>query len=276
MPTPGVAPHGTGTWTTGGVPILPAREPLPTRVDGLPELPPEYGHALDAGLGDLGLDLTPAARAAIDDHARLLLAWTTAVNLTAIRDPVAVARAHVVDSLTAVGPMRALGIEAFLDLGSGGGYPGVPLAAALPATRALLVEPIAKKARFLETVTEATGVPGVAVANARAETLAGDAAHRGRWPAVTARAVASLADLVELSFPLLAHGGVLIAWKRGDLVDEVAAAQRAIEALGGGTLASTEPRVRGLEGHRLVLVTRRGRVPAAYPRDPAARKRRPW
>jgi len=276
MPTPGVAPHGTGTWTTGGVPIHPAREPLPTRVDGLPELPPEYGHALATGLGELGIDLTPAARTAIDDHARLLLAWTVAVNLTGIRDPVDVARAHVLDSLTAVGPMRALGIDAFLDLGSGGGYPGLPLAAALPSTRAVLVEPIAKKARFLETVVAAMSLATVTVANARAVTLATDAAHRGRWPAVTARAVASLADLVELAFPLLATGGLLIAWKRGDLVEEVAAAQRAIEALGGGTLASTEPRVRGLEGHRLVLVTRRGRVPPAYPRDPAARKRRPW
>jgi 16S rRNA (guanine527-N7)-methyltransferase len=276
MPTPGVAPHGTGTWTTGGVPILPAREPLPTRVDGLPELPPEYGHALDAGLDELGLDLAPAARAAIDGHARLLLAWTVAVNLTGIRDPAEVARAHVLDSLTAVAPMRALGIEAFLDLGSGGGYPGLPIATTLPSTRALLVEPIAKKVRFLETVVAATGLADVAVANARAEALAADPAHRGRWPAVTARAVASLADLVELSFPLLAAGGVLIAWKRGDLVDEVAAAQRAIEALGGGAIASTEPHVRGLEGHRLVLVTRRGRVPPTYPRDPAARKRRPW
>ena len=74
------------------MPIHPAREPLPTRVEGLPELPPEYGHALDAGLRELGLDLTPEARTAIDDHVRLLLAWTVAVNLTAIRDPADVAR----------------------------------------------------------------------------------------------------------------------------------------------------------------------------------------
>ena len=258
------------------MPILPAREPLPTRVDGLPELSPEYGHALDAGLIDLGLTLTPEARVAIDGQARLLLAWTEAVNLTAIRAPADVARAHVLDSLTAVTTMRDRGIDTFLDLGSGGGYPGFPLAAVLPAAQALLVDPTAKKARFLETVVEATAAPGIQVANVRAEALAKDRDHRGRWPAVTARAVASLADLVELSFPLLMPGGVLIAWKRGDLVDEVTTARRAIEAMGGGTIASVESHLEGLEGHRLVLVTTRGRVPSAYPRDPAARKRRPW
>ncbi len=258
------------------MPILPAREPLPTRVDGLPELPPEYGHVVDAGLAELGLTLTPEARGAIDGQVRLLLAWTVAVNLTAIRAPADVARAHVLDSLTAVAPMRERGIDTFLDLGSGGGYPGLPLAAALPAVQALLVEPTAKKARFLETAVEATHAGAVQVAPVRAEALAADGAHRGRWPAVTARAVAALAELVELSFPLLMPGGVLVAWKRGDLVDEVAAARRAIDALGGGTVTSVEPRITGLDGHRLVIVTSRGRVPAAYPRDPAARKRRPW
>ena len=125
------------------------REPLPTRVEDTPGLPPAYDAALEGGLAALSLTLTPAARAAIDGHARLLLAWTSAINLTAIRDPAAVAVAHVVDSLTAAASMRERGISRFVDLGSGGGYPGIPLAAAIPAERALLIEPIAKKADFL-------------------------------------------------------------------------------------------------------------------------------
>jgi 16S rRNA (guanine527-N7)-methyltransferase len=188
-----------------------------------------------------------------------------------------VARAHVLDSLTAVATLRARGITRLLDLGSGAGYPGLPLAVAIPADRALLVEPVGKKARFLEAAVTATGLDkAVDVAAARAETLAADPAHRGRWPAVTARAVASLADLVELSFPLLAPGGVLVAWKRGDLVEEVAAAQRAIETLGGGSIRSVPVGVTSLVSHRLVVMAPRGRVPSGYPRDPAARKRRPW
>jgi len=278
MPTPGVAPREDARHADIRRRALdPAREPLPTRVTDVPELPPEAVHALDAGLAALGLTLDAAARDAVEGHARLLLAWTTAINLTAIRDPVAVATAHIVDSLTAVAPMAARGLDRFLDLGSGGGYPGLPLAAALPAARALLVEPIGKKTRFLETVIEATGMAATVEAAAlRAEALAADPDHRGRWPAVTARAVDALPELVELAFPLLAQGGALIAWKRGDIAAEVSAAQRAMQALGGGTLEGVPVDVPGLEGHVLVVVTRHGHVPSAYPRDPGARRRRPW
>ena len=253
------------------------REPLPTRVEDTPGLPPAYDAALEAGLATLSLTLTPAARAAIDGHARLLLAWTSAINLTAIRDPAAVAVAHVVDSLTAAASMRERGISRFVDLGSGGGYPGIPLAAVIPAERALLIEPIAKKAGFLSAVVAATGLEEVVEAAAvRAEALAADPRHRGRWPAVTARAVAGLAELVELAFPLLAPGGCLVAWKRGDLTLERAAADRAIAALGGGSVVVRPVDVPGLDGHRLVIATSRGRVPPAYPRDPGVRRRRPW
>jgi 16S rRNA (guanine527-N7)-methyltransferase len=253
------------------------REPLPTRVEDTPPLPPDYHDALDAGLTSLSLDLPAAARAAVDGHIRLLLAWTTAINLTAIRDPATAATAHVVDSLSAVRVLREMGAERLLDLGSGGGLPGIPLASVLPANDALLVEPIGKKAAFLTAAADAVGLRGtVRVANVRAEDLARDPRRRGTWPAVTARAVASLADLVELAFPLLADGGRLVAWKRGDLDAERTAALRAIRALGGGDLEVVEVGAPGLDGHVLVVVTRRGRVPDAYPRDPAARKRRPW
>jgi 16S rRNA (guanine(527)-N(7))-methyltransferase RsmG len=148
----------------------------------------------------------------------LLLAWTEAINLTAIRDPADVALGHVIDSLAAVGWLRDQGVARLLDLGSGGGFPGVPIAAALPAVRVVLLEPIAKKARFLATSLDATGLaPRVTVNVARAEEVARDRHERGRWPAITARAVASLADLIELAFPLLVDGGSLVAWKRGDI-----------------------------------------------------------
>ncbi|MBA3236282.1 MAG: class I SAM-dependent methyltransferase, partial [Chloroflexi bacterium] len=126
-----------------------SREPLPTFVRDTPELPSSFGNALDQGLADLDLTLSSTAREAIEAHARLLLAWTTAINLTAIRDPASVALAHVVDSLSGVAVLRRRGVDRYIDLGSGGGYPGLPIAAALPAARALLLEPIGKKAAFL-------------------------------------------------------------------------------------------------------------------------------
>jgi 16S rRNA (guanine527-N7)-methyltransferase len=88
--------------------------------------------------------------------------------------------------------------------------------------------------------------------------------------------VASLPELVELAFPLLAPGGLLVAWKRGEIDEELAAARRAMTAMGGGTLETRPIEVSGLTDHRLVLATAAGRAPAQYPRDPAARRRRPW
>jgi 16S rRNA (guanine527-N7)-methyltransferase len=258
------------------------RVPLPTRVDDLPDLPSAYATALEPALDALARwlghsALDGAGRGAVDGHVRLLLAWNAAINLTAITDPAAVARLHVIDSL-AVLPILLAGPHATLvDLGSGGGFPGLALAAALPATEVLLVDSVAKKTAFLEVAARAVGLAGrVVVANRRAETL-----PRDRWDVVTARAVGGLPELVELALPLLRRGGRLIAWKRGPLEEEMAAAGRAAAALGG-----SEPRflavrpdlaeAAGIAGHGFAVVEKVASTPHAYPRDPAARKRAPW
>jgi 16S rRNA (guanine527-N7)-methyltransferase len=224
----------------------------------------------------LGLRLEPAVREAIDRHARLLLAWTAAINLTAIRDPAGIARLHVLDSLAAVSLLADRGITGILDLGSGGGFPGLPLAAVLAPDRVLLVDSVAKKVAFLRTVVAATGLEGrVAAETVRAETLAHDRRDREAWPVVTARAVTSLSGLVEIALPLVAPGGVLVAWKREPLGDELAAAAPALAALQAGDVTVHETGVPGLEAHRLVVVPRRGPIDPRFPRDPAERRRRP-
>ena len=254
------------------------REPLPLRVQDVPELPLDALAALDEGLAVLGLaDLPAAAREAIDGHLRLLLAWTESINLTAIRDPVEAVRRHVLDSLTALAILRERRVEAFIDLGSGGGYPGIPLAAAGPTRRALLVDSVAKKVRFLEVVVAAVGLEATVEAFiGRAETLAADHRHRERWPAVVVRAVGDLAELAELSLPLLAPDGVLIAWKRAPIEAELEAAGAAIALLGGSppSVIAVDPRL-GSTDHVLVVTTKVGPSPVAYPRDPAERRRRP-
>ena len=226
----------------------------------------------------MGLEGLPSpAVAALADHLRMLLAWTTAVNLTSIRDPRAAVTAHVLDALAALPLLRQAGVRALLDLGSGGGYPGLPLAIALPTDRALLVDSIGKKARFLATAVAGLGLAGrVDVAAERVETLAADARHRGRWPAVTARAVAALPELVELAFPLLAPGGLLVAWKRSDIGRERDRAIPALAALGGGTLDIFKVAPPVPAGHVLVVCRKTGLTPAGWPRPPVERRRHPW
>ena len=252
------------------------RGPLPTRVQDVAPLPAAYESVLDVGLADLGLALSDGQRAMIDGHVRLLLAWTGAVNLTAIRDPADVARLHVLDSLAAVPLLAARGTTGLLDIGAGGGFPGLPLAVALRAEQALLLDSVGKKVRFLRTVIEAIGLTRrVAAQPGRAEAMARDRRHREAWPTVTARAVSSLAELVELGLPLVAPGGVLVAWKRAPVGEELAAASNALEALRAGPVEVVGAPIAGLQDHALVVIPRGGRIDPRFPRDPAERRRRP-
>jgi 16S rRNA (guanine527-N7)-methyltransferase len=258
------------------------REPLPSRVEGLPALPVGASLVLDDGLRGLGLaDLPEPVRRGLVDHLRLLLAWNQQINLSAIRDPETAVREHILDSLTALQILRDREIDALLDLGSGAGYPGLPLALALPARRALLVESVGKKAAFLSTaaalVAEVAGggAVDVDVFNGRAEALAADRRHRERWPAVVARAIAPLAELAEIALPLVSLGGVLVAWKRRPLDAELVAAGPGLDALGGSAPVLAPVAVAGLEDHVLVIVEKLASTPLDYPRDPAQRRRRP-
>ncbi len=283
------------------------RAPLPTDPGLCPTIGPDFTLALDAALGSLGIELRPSVRAGIEAHVRLLLAWNVAINLTAIRLPAAIALDHVADALTAMAIVRAMDIgerPALFDLGSGAGYPGLPLGLALPAGRLTLVDSVAKKARFLQ-VAGAAAVGAVAEAGdpapqlevlaERAEVLAHDRRHRGRQDLVTARAVGPLAELVELGLPFLRRGGRLVAWKRaavepstppdhgspgqpaavgrGSLADELADAERLLPVLGGAIESVGSVRVPGLEDHCLVVVRSDQPTPASFPRSPTERRR---
>src|SRR4051794_3371282 len=156
------------------------REPLPETAGELPALGDEFTASITRYAAAFGLTLEPRRLAAVEAHARLLLAWNQHINLTAIRDPDGVARLHVADSLSAVPLLAArAGPDARLvDLGSGGGYPGLVLAAALPLREVALLDSVAKKVRFLEVaaraVADALGpdAPRITATRARAEDLA--------------------------------------------------------------------------------------------------------
>ena len=264
---------------SGPLPDRPDRVPLPTTADGLPALPPEYDAVLDVGLAALGISLTGEQRASIATHLRLLVAWNEHINLTAIHEPAALARGHILDSLAAVPVLAGRAVRRLADMGSGGGFPGLPLAVALPALDVTLIESTRKKARFLAVAAAAAGVMDrVHVLAERAEALRLGAAPGIPADVVTARAVAPLAQLAPIAADLLVPGGALLAWKRGDVAREVAAARGALDAAGFGRPQLVPINVPGLDDHRLVVVElepsrRRGRRPRATlrPMTPRAR-----
>ena len=267
--------RGEGDRGAPGRPADDLRAPLPTRVFDTPELPDAARASLRAGLAAMGLASLPTeAVDALEGHLRLLLAWTAAVNLTSIRDPEVAVRDHILDSLAAVRALRARRVDGLLDLGTGGGYPGLPLAIALPARRAALVDSVATKTAFVAAAIDALGLADrVTAVTARAEDLAADRTHRGRWPAVVARAVADLADLAEVGLPLVRVGGCLVAWKRDPLDAELEAAGPMIAALGGGRVTVLPTGVPGRDDGRLVVIAKARVTPVRYPRDPAVRAR---
>jgi 16S rRNA (guanine527-N7)-methyltransferase len=205
-----------------------------------------------------------------------------------------VARRHVCDSLSAVSRLEELigHGTTMLDIGSGGGYPGLPLVAALPLSRVGLLDSVGKKARFLGTAgaaveailreavsAEDTGPrPAIEAIAERAEDIAHDPDQRGAWDLVVSRAVGSLAEVVELSLPLAQQGGLVVAWKReaqpDDLRDELRAAGTIIRAAGGGRPEVVDVGTPSRPGHRLVMVPKVRPTPGGYPRPPGTRRRR--
>lgn len=237
----------------------------------------------------MALPLDDAARRAIDAHVRLLIAWNAAINLSALREPEQIARNHVLDSLLAVPVLAARGPRSIIDLGSGGGFPGLPLAASLPIERATLVDSIGKKARFLAVAAAAVHAamdeprapaPSIDAIAARAEDLAREPEHRERWDVVVARAVGPVSELAEIGLPLTQVGGHVAMWKRdttdGALTDELDHAARIVQAAGGAparVIPLAEAAKVGLEGHCLVVTQKVRTTPDRYPRPASERKR---
>jgi len=261
------------------------RQPLPQTASELPPLPTEFWRTVDDGLAAAAIDLPAHAREAIDRHVRLLVAWNAAINLTALRTPEGIARGHVLDSLIAARALQQFKPSTVLDLGSGGGFPGLPIAAVLPLKRLALVDSIGKKARFLgvaaaEVRAALPDAPEISAVAERAEDLADEPNYREAWTMVVARAVGSLAEVAELGLPLVRRGGRVVALKRdagdGGLQREIAEARRICQAAGGSAprVVELEAAVKvDLTGHCLVVIEKRGFTPDRYPR-PASERRR--
>jgi 16S rRNA (guanine527-N7)-methyltransferase len=190
---------------------------------------------------------------------RLLDAWNPAINLTRVSDPLERATRHLLDSLVAAPHIERLLPNGgkIADLGSGGGFPGVPLAARLLSLHdglsMTLIESIGKKVRFLEAVTAASGLaPRLRVAHARAEDLAQGGGVR--FDLITARAIAPLGELIRLAAPILTPTGSLLAWKRAG-EDWDAELSSAASFIGSSAIEVISVNVAVLEGALLVRVT---------------------
>ncbi|HEU5468728.1 MAG TPA: 16S rRNA (guanine(527)-N(7))-methyltransferase RsmG [Steroidobacteraceae bacterium] len=164
------------------------------------------GPRLTAGLAELGLDLAPAQVGALTALLAELADWNTRVNLTAIDDPLEAVDKHLLDSLAVKPHLKGLAIA---DVGSGAGFPGLPLAIADPDRRFCLIESTGKKARFLRHVVERLDLPNVEVLAVRAESYRPPA----HFDSVIARALGTLSEFIRVAGHLAGNGGRLLAMK---------------------------------------------------------------
>ena len=210
----------------------------------------------------------------VEAFVRLLLDANARVNLTRIVEPQAVARLHLLDALSALPVIDELAPVHTLDLGSGGGVPGIVLALARPGVPWTLVDSVRKKADAMRGFVSALELAGIVVVAERAEILGRDPAHRDRYDLVTARACATLPVLAEYALPLVRVGGAVLAWK-GAITDDELRSGRAAARLLGGELEVRPSGFAALGDHRFVLMRKSTATPDRYPRRPGEPARRP-
>jgi 16S rRNA (guanine527-N7)-methyltransferase len=202
-------------------------------------------------------------------YERELMEWNQKFNLTAIKEEEAIRTKHYLDSFSCILAWKALPPSRLIDVGTGAGFPGIPLKILYPNLQVTLVESVGKKAMFCQHIVRVLGLEGVEVLQARAEEVGQNPIYRESFDWAVARAVAKLDVLSEYLLPLVKVGGMMLAQKGESGPAEAQAAENAMKILGGKLKYVVQvnlPRV--VDDRYLVLVEKIAATPSRYPRKP--------
>lgn len=214
-----------------------------------------------------GIHLTSRQVKAFTTYEQELLSWNEKFNLTAIRDLEAIRTKHFLDSLTVLSELNHPTPDRLVDVGTGAGFPGIPLKIMLPELKLTLVESVGKKAEFCRHVVETLNLKDVEVLNLRAEEMGQMKQHREQYDWAVARAVSSMPVLAEYLLPLVRVGGGMLAQKGEHAHAEVQQAEKALGILGGSMRRVTPVTLPGVvEDRYIVVVDKNASTPAQYPR----------
>lgn len=232
---------------------------------------------ITTGLSILGLTPPDNADTVLAEYGRLLLEQNQVMNLTAITDPAQVAALHFLDSAALLTlPGISMAGKSLIDVGTGAGFPGLPLRILEPTLHLTLLDSLGKRINWLAALCEQLGVQGVTCLHARAEEQAFVSGFRDSFDFAVSRAVASMGILCELCLPYVKVGGYFLAMKAMDCGEEVAAAVSAIRLLGGRLQSVLEYQIPGTDVRRRVIVVQKlFPTPAGYPRRWAKMQKAP-
>ncbi len=215
----------------------------------------------------LGIMLNARQIAAFKCYEEQLVAWSAKFNLTAIRDSEGIRSKHFLDSMTCIMAWRDNPPGTLIDIGTGAGFPGIPLKIVYPRLKLTLVESVGKKLDFCHHMVETLGLENVTLIKARAEELGLKRQHREKYDWAVARAVANLPVLVEYLLPLVVIGGGMLAQKGESGPAETHKADKAIKILGGHLQQLIPVLLPGVAEERyLVVVDKVSTTPPGYPR----------
>lgn len=215
----------------------------------------------------LGISLTEQQSEQLYEYYRLLVEWNSFMNLTGITEFSEVVQKHFVDSLSIVKVKNMNDVDNLIDVGTGAGFPGLPLKIVFPHLKVTLLDSLNKRIDFLNAVIEKTGLTGIETIHGRAEDFAKPGLKREIYDLCVSRAVANLATLSEYCLPYVRIGGEFIPYKSGEVADELQDAKSAVFLLGGKVESCENFDLPGSDIHRsLVRIKKVGGCPKKYPR----------
>ena len=215
----------------------------------------------------LGISLTEQQSEQLYEYYRLLVEWNSFMNLTGITEFSEVVQKHFVDSLSIVKVKNMNDVDNLIDVGTGAGFPGLPLKIVFPHLKVTLLDSLNKRIDFLNAVIEKTGLTGIETIHGRAEDFAKPGLKREIYDLCVSRAVANLATLSEYCLPYVKIGGEFSPYKSGEVADELQDAKSAVFLLGGKVESCENFDLPGSDIHRsLVRIKKVGGCPKKYPR----------
>ena len=227
----------------------------------------DFKEKLKARAEKEGISLTPKQLGQFELFYKMLIETNKSMNLTAITDEDEVIEKHFIDSLSCRRVVDMSQIRTCIDVGTGAGFPGIPLKIAFPEVEVVLLDSLNKRVKFLNEVIGQLGLSKITAVHGRAEDFARQKDYREQFDLVVSRAVANLSSLSEYCLPYVKVGGRFVSYKSGKLNEELAAAQKAIHVLGGEAKEPVYFQLTGTEDERSFVCIEKGKAtPKKYPR----------
>ena len=230
----------------------------------------------DQELQTLGIRLTDIQKRQFDRYYELLIEWNRVMNLTGITEYDEVNLKHFTDSLTIVRVKEMKNISTLIDVGTGAGFPGLPIKIAFPHIKVTLLDSLNKRIKFLDQIVEELGLDDVVTLHGRAEDYAKKDEYREKFDLCASRAVANLSTLSEYCLPFIKKGGCFVSYKSADSDEEIKMSEKALDILGGKIEKIDKFTLPGSDmGRALVMIEKVKNTPRKYPRKAGVPSKEP-